>query len=880
MRIPPGWKRLLRIGRPDIARDASDEVDFHLTMQIRDLIAEGLSPEEAEAEAVRRFGNPTRIRHRLMSADNQHHNEQRRSLAWADLRHDTRFALRQIARRPVFATVTVLILGLGIGANAAVFRVVDGALLRPLPLPNEAALVYATDLQNNEGGYPPSWPEFDDWRRDGAAIFDGLAAFAGNGYVVQYPEGPEQVIAGMIAGDFFRVLGVSPVAGRGFDPSEMQGETHVLMLSERIWRQRFAGDPGVVGRTLQIDQTAHTIIGIMPRAADVLVNRRELEFWKPMFLPERFRSRGFHLLRVMGRLRPELALEEARARAATFAEGLVQSGATTHRLELASVRQTLTGDSRPLLIALQGAVLFLLLIVCANLANLFLLQSAARGREFAIRTAIGAGRFRLIRQLLTESVLLGILGGALGLLLSRLAVGLVATVAQDAGALMPEATFDLRVMLFAGALGVITAIVFGLLPAMRAGGGDLGGTLRSGDPGRAGAARIQVLHRKLLVGAELSLSLVLLCGSALMIRSVLRLLREDPGFRPEGLLSFNVNLSGSRYPEARRAPFFEELLTRVTALPGVQSAAAASHLPLGGDDTNGGFTIPGREYPVGEGPYSKKRIASSGYFETMGIPLLRGRDFDDRDRADGRHVVLISELVARRYWPDQDPIGQEIDFGYGPGERQEIIGIVGDVRHDGLDIEIEGAIYRPLSQFPQPSMHIMVRAGVEPLGLAGSIREAVRVMDRLQPVRGFSTMETVIGRSIGTRRTLMVLLSIFAGIALVLAAVGVYTVTSQSVAQRQREIGVRMAIGADRQDVIRMVLREELRVIGLGIAAGLGGAWAATRLISASLYEVSARDPVTFGLVAGLLAGIGVAAIAVPALRASRVDPVVVLRGD
>jgi predicted permease len=792
-----------------------------------------------------------------------------------------RFALRQIARRPLFAFVTVGILGLGIGANAAVFRVVDGALLRPLPMPEEESLVFATDRQGDEGGFPPSWPEYKEWRRDGGSIFSSLAAFAGNGYVVQYPEGPEQVIAGTIAGDFLQVLGVSPLAGRGFDAAELQAETHVLMLSEEAWRRRFRADPGVVGKTLVVDEAAHTIIGVMPRAADILVNRRNLALWKPLILPERFRDRRFHLLLVAGRLQPGVPLTEARGRAGALGRALMESNDVTHGApELASVRETLVGDSRTLLLALQGAVLFLLLIVCANLTNLYLLQSAARGREFAIRAAIGAGRLRLVRQLLSESMVLGILGGLVGVLLAPLAVGLVTAIAGDAGSLTVPSPYDARLTAFTFLLAVGTALLFGLLPAIRAGQSGVTAGLKSGDPSRAGRDRFHARHRKVLVAAELALSLVLLCASALMIRSVARLLREDPGFQPDQVLTFAVGLSPTRYPDSKPAQFYDELLSRIRALPEVRSAAAVSHLPLGGDDTNGGFVIIGRSFPEGEGPTSKKRIATPGYFAAMGIPMLRGRDFDKRDRADGRQVVIISRAVAERYWPGEDPLGREINFSWGPGDRHEIVGIAGDVRHDGLDIAIEGAIYRPLAQFPRQGMSVVIRASGDPLALVPSVREAARQLDPLQPLALFASMESVIGQSVGARRTLMVLLSVFAGIALVLAAVGVYTVTSQSVSQRRREIGVRMAVGARGGDVLRMVLREELAVAGGGILAGLAAAGALTRVLAASLYGISPRDTGTYVAVAALLAAIALSAILIPAIRASRVDPVVVLRND
>ncbi|HEX7090301.1 MAG TPA: ABC transporter permease [Longimicrobiales bacterium] len=874
----PRRKRARRAVAPGVEVEVADELDFHLEAQVRDLVAAGWSLEAARAEALRRFGDVARVERELLDIDRGKERRVRRVELLADLRQDVRFALRQLRKRPGFAAVTVLILGLGIGATAAVFGVVDGALLRPLPFPDEERLVYVRDVQFGEPGYPPSWPEYEDWRREGDQ-FAAIAAYASNLYTLEEAGDPVSVEAGMVTGDFQRVLGIPPLLGRALSSEDVERDEHVLMLAEGFWRDRFAGDPGVVGRTLVLSGEAYTVVGVMPRAANVLVNRPSLGAWLPLVLPEPLRDRGLHMLTVIARLRDDITLEQARSRTEALAAGLRQSGVTRHGIELGDVREFLVGDSRALLLVLSGAVVFLLLVVCANLSNLFLSRSAARAREFAIRTAIGAGRTRIVRQLLTESLVLGVLGGALGLLLSRLATGAVAAAADRAALLAPSSSADPRVVLFTGAASLAAAVLFGLWPALRATRQDLAGTLKQADAARGGGTRAARRSRRLLVAVELALSVVLLAGAGLMVKSIHTLLREDPGFRAENTLAFEVALAHTRYAEGgAQVRFFQDLLERLRALPGVRGAAAVSHLPLDGSDTNGGFGIIGREYPEGETPYAKKRIATPGYFETMGIPLIRGRTFDERDRPGSRDVVVISQAIAQKYWPGEDPIGREIEFRWGPGERQEIIGVVGDVKHDGLDVAIEGAIYRPLAQFPRPAMTVVLRTTGDPLALARAARAEVLALDPLQAVRDLTTVEAVVRRSVSTRSTLMALLAGFAAIALVLAAVGVYAVTAQSVGQRTREIGLRMALGADRGDVLRMVLREEGGVIAAGLALGLAGAYAATRLLARSLYQVSATDPATFAAVSLLLGAVALLACWLPARRAARVDAVRALR--
>jgi putative ABC transport system permease protein len=677
-------------------------------------------------------------------------------------------------------------------------------------------------------------------------------------------------------GDYHSVLGIGPVVGRGFSEAERASAGRVVMLSESLWRTRFGANRDVAGQALRINDDVYTITGVMPRAANVLAARADIELWLPLDPPE-WATRGLHFMAVFGRIPAAMSREEADSRVEAVAQALRDEAVTDHGILVESVRDRLVADSRPLLIALAGAVLCLLLIVCANLANLFLSHATERRSEFAVRTALGAGRMRLTRQLLTESLILALLGGIAGGLFGRVATGVMARTAQNAALLAPADGIDLRLVLFTCAITLVAAALVGLWPAIRA-GNDVAGTLKD-TVGRATAGRGGRYSRRALVGVEIALSVVLLAGSGLMVRSLVRLLDEDPGFRPANVLTFDLSLPGTRYSEdAQQVQFFTTLLERIRALPGVHNAGGINELPLSGGDVTGGFTIAGREFAPDETPMAKKRVVTTGYFETLGIPVLRGRVFEERDRAGAREVVVISQTLARRYWPDTDPVGQIMSFSWGPGDEQEIIGVVGDVRHDGLDVASEDMMYRPITQFGFPGLTFVVRTQGEPSALIDAVRAQVRSLDGTLPIDAVMTLRDVVRASVSTRSTLMVLLTGFAAIALLLAAVGVYAITAQSVGQRTREIGVRKALGAQDGDVLRLVIGEEALVLGVGLALGVAGALAAVPVLASSLYGIDARDPITLAGAAALLAGVGLLAAWLPARRASRLDPVRALR--
>ena len=872
----PMRKRVAR-GEPDVEAEAREEVEAHLAMQAADLRAQGWSEEAAMAEAVRRFGDRTRVEREVAAIDASVESEMRRARVFSDLGRDVRISIRNLLKRPGFAAVTIGILGLGIGANAAVFSLVDGALWRPLALPDAERLVFVQDVQQGEAGYPASVPEMDDWRRD-ADFASGIVGWATNRYALTGEGEAESVRGVVVRGDPAGALRASAVLGRWFDAAEMQNTARVVMLSEAWWRARWGGEESVLGRSIRLDGEAYTIIGVAPRAANVLLGGRIAELWLPM-QEQPFMTRGLHFVRVVARLADDVTIEQARERVGALGQALQESGVTRHGIDLVSVREELVGESRSLLLVLLGAVAVVLLVVCANVANLLLTRAMGRQREFALRAALGASRFRLIRQVLLETLIVACAGGAAGLLIARVVRGGVHAVSSSAAMLAPHSVIDGRIILFTGAAALLVAVLASLLPALSVLRGSLARVIEDGG-GRSLGSSAGMRRRRVLVGFEFALSVVLLAGAGLLVRSMAKLIDQDTGFDASNVLTFGVALPQPGYTDERITQFYDDLRTRLATLRGVEAAGLGSHLPLGGGDTNGGFTIVGRSYPEGESPASKKRVVTPSYFEALGIPLLRGRTFEESDRAGAPEVVIITAALAEKYWPGEEPLGRRVQFSWGPGDEQEIVGIVGDVRHDGLDQPMDGMIFRPSGQFPFPSMSVFVRASGEPLALAAAVRREIATLDSNLPLLGLRTMESVVTESVGSRRTTMRLMSGFALLALILSAVGMYAVTAQSMTQRTREIGVRMAIGAKGGDVIRMVLREELPVLALGLGVGLLSALAATRVLEASLFGISARDPIAFGASALVLVAAALAAILLPSRRAARLDPVRALRAE
>jgi predicted permease len=794
------------------------------------------------------------------------------------LLRDVRLALRQMRRHPMLAIVTIGIIAFSVGAAAAVFAVADGALIRPLPFTDGDRMYFVTDTQGEDAGLPASLPELRDWETNSTA-FSSLAAFHGVSYVFDGGRGAEVLPGAAAFGDAAATLGIAPLLGRWFTAEEQRTGARVALLGESFWREQYGGRADVLGETIRLDNAPVTIVGVVPAVAGVIRAGRAPAVWVPAVERESM-SRGLHFLSVVGRLRPGVTPAQATAAMGALSAQLVQSGATEHGIGIRSVRETIVGDARRLLVILSAATIVMLLIACANLASLFLSRSLEQTQEFAVRTALGARPWRLARQTLVETVVTGAAGGVLALGFARLCIGVIAGLARRAGTLAPPSVLDIRVAAFTLLTAITAGCAFGLWPTLRASRNDPASFLRGG--ARGTAARSTVRGRRILVAAEIALSLVLLTQAGLLVRSMLEVLRQDPGFNADNVMTMTIALRGERFQtDASQLQFAASLQDRLTRVPGVIAAGVGSNLPLDGSDTNGSFIIVGRDTTVGEVPSSKKRVASNGYFRALGIPVRRGRDFDVRDRAGSADVVIISEAVAKKYWPGSDPVGQRIRFGWGPGDEQTVVGVVGDVRSDGLDVAIEqGSIYRPAAQFPLRNLSVAVRAARVDAALVTALRQAVRELDPSVPAGNIQSMREVVSTSTSPRRTLMLLLAGLATIALLISAVGVYAITAHAVARRTAEVGIRMALGARQIDVLQLVMREEMGTVAAGLVLGAAGALASARLLQASLYGIGARDPVTFAAVAALLAlAAGIAAL-LPARRATRIPATTALRGS
>ncbi len=810
---------------------------------------------------------------------------------------DLRFALRVLARSPGFTAVAVAVLALGIGASTAIFSVVDTVLLRPLPYQDPDRLVVVQEglpkLGPDARGIPLPAPDVLDFRQQNR-VFSFLAAYRNSQFDLAEGGEPERITGARVSASLFPMLGIPPARGRAFTEEEDQPGRLVVVLSDGLWRRRFASDAGILGRTVRLNSQPHTVIGVMPRGFSFpqrgpRFHAEPAELWVPMaFTPGELRTRGdsFNYC-VLARLKPGVTLERANADIETIARRiqelyppLVRKDFTVEASAVPYRGQVVSGV-RTLLVALLGAVGCVLLIGSANVANLLLVRAAGRHKELAVRVALGAGRLRLIRQLLTESVVLALAGGLLGVLLafwgSRLLVAAIPGNIPRA----QEVAVDLRVLAFTLALSLASGVVFGAIPALAALRANVGEALKEG--GRtpsAGAGRGRL--RGALVISQMALALVLLIGAGLLVRSFVRLLQTDPGFRPQHVLTVSVSLSGARYGKPGQAQaFFQRLLERLASLPGVQSVGAATTLPLEPDWTRV-MTAEGQpEPPAGKFPILAHTAVRGDYFQTMGIPLKRGRLFTPDDQPQAPREVIVSETTARRFWPGLDPVGRRVKWGLkeSPVPWLTVVGVVGDVKSGRLDAETQPQTYEPSRQVPgRWAWFVTVRAEREPVSLASAVRAEARALDPEQPVTKVRTMEQVISQSTAPRRFNTFLLVVFGAAALLLAALGIYGVMAYSVARRTHEIGVRLSLGARPADVLAMVIRQGMTLVVAGLVLGLAGALALTRVIAGLLYGVQPTDPVTFVAVSVLLAAVALAATWLPAHRAMQVDPAVALR--
>lgn len=796
---------------------------------------------------------------------------------------DLKFAIRMLLKSPGFTMVAVLTLALGIGANTAIFSIVNAVLLRPLPFKSPSQLVVLRETYKIVGNVSVSYPNFLDWRQQ-AHSFSAMAAIETRGFNLSGVAQPENIGGYAVSPNFLALLGVHPIFGRDFVPSEeTPGTAPVILLSYQLWQSHLGGDPAVIGRTITLDGRSFSIVGILPPTLRYL-DRTDVLVPIGVFASELTERGDRGDMDVVGRLAPGVPLSQAAVEMKTITARIAEQYPQSNHgfgAYLASFREEFSGDTRLAVLVLFGAVVFVLLIACVNVANLFLVRGAARAREIALRLAFGASRGRVIRQMLTESLLLAACGGVLGIILgawgiSALGYLLPADSLQTMGVRM-----DLSVFLFAGAIIVLVAFAFGLIPALQATRPDMHETLKEGGRG-ATSTRGQHRLRGALAIAETALALVLLVGAGLMLKSLYHLIQVSPGFEPARVLTMAMDLRSGQYSKDPAVlNFWQQLLDRVRQIPGVESAAVGTAVPLTGDHRRSDITIEGLPLPgPGEFPHPDRHAISAAYITAMGIPLLRGRDFSDSDNKTAPEVALINSTMARRFWANGDPIGKRFLWGHPDKEEKwvTIVGVVADTKLYGLDNPARLEVYSPYRQRPSTNMNLVVRSAVDPTSVTASIRAAVAAIDKDQPIFAVHTMQELVNDSISTRRLTLVLLGIFSALALILAAIGIYGVMAYSVALRTQEIGIRMALGAQRQDVLRLVLGQGARIAFFGVAIGLAAAAALARLLSSLLFSVSARDPLTFAAVAVLLAAVALLACYVPARRALRIDPIIALR--
>jgi putative ABC transport system permease protein len=795
--------------------------------------------------------------------------------------NDFKFALRQLFKNPGFTSVAVLALALGVGANTAIFSVVNGVLLRPLNYREPDRLV-----RLNESNVKLGFPTFSvapctflDWQIQ-SRVFEGLAAISGSDFNLTGVEKPERVSGLRVSANLFSVLKVHPELGRLLLPEEDAiGRNDVVLLSRSFWQKRFGGDKQILGKRIILNGQSRTVVGVLEAPPTL-----DASLWVPMsFNNDERGNRGGHYLGVLGRLKPGVSLEQARADMASIASNLERQYPDSNKgwsVLVQPLLETVVGDTRPALVVLVWVVGLVLLIACANVANLLLAKAASRQKEFAIRAALGAGRWRLIRQLLTESLLLGLGGGAVGFILAMLGLALFRRMAPENLPRVSDVRLDSQVLGFTLLVSLATGLIFGFFPALQATRLNLNEPLKEGGRGLTESRRRNRLRNGLVI-SEIALSLVLLVDAGLLIRSFVRLNREPPGYQTSQLLAVDLGLPEAKYKDVRaQAAFLDDLLDRLTQLPGIESVGAVSALPLSGANAWYAVRVDGRPPPaLGEPASAAYREISAGYLHAMKIPMISGREFSDLDRESAPGTVVVNQTFARSFFPKQEALGRRIQVSEGPGPNPcEIVGVIKDVKNFGLEEKMVPEMYFPYRQRSSGYFSVVVRTTTEPASMANVLRDTVLAIDSDQPIHNIRTMDQLVVNSMAGRRFMTTLLGIFAGVALILCAIGIYGLISYTVAQRTHEFGIRMALGARVIDVLQLVLRQGVRLALAGLILGVFGAWVGTRLLANQLYGIEPHDPITFSLGILALGTVALLAYIIPASRAARVDPMEALR--
>jgi predicted permease len=883
-----GRRLLMLVRRGKFDADLDEEMRLHRELRAQREIDRGLPPEEARYAAQRRFGNDLVLRE-----------EARDMWGWNWLEHilrDIQYGLRMLRKSPGFTAVAVLTLALGIGANTAIFTVINAVLLRPLPFPNPEQLVtlFERDLKKGYDQNAPAAANYLDWQAQNNA-FTRMAAYGGGQYNLTGNERPERVAGAAVAANLFPLLGISPVLGRTFATEEEQpGHDRVVVLSYGLWEERFGGRPDIVGKSITVNGRTCTVIGVMPPGfvfpgdtgtVQEIYTWPPARLWVPLALDaQTWAVRSDHYLSVIARLKRNVTIQQAASEMDSIEQGLVKQYPNEFigsEVKLVPLSRQVASGLEPVLLVLLGAVAFVLLIGCANVANLLLARAASRKKEMAVRAALGASRLRVMRQLIVESLLLGIAGGALGVLLAGLGLSMLKAVIPENFPRIGGIRIDGWVLGFTTLIAFTTAILFGLAPAFQSSKTDLTESLKEGGRGFSEGLRHNRL-RSLLVISEVGLSLVLLVGAGLMIRSFIRLENVSLGFNPDHLLTMELSLPESKYRQGElRKAMIQGVIDRLEVLPGVNSAAATTLLPLAGDNFNSAIEIQGEQLKApGQSPTTEVRVVTPQYFKTMGIPLERGRLTTSEDTTTSPHVLLINQTLAQRWLPEKNPIGRRATLGWD-GFSGQIVGVVADTKEFGVDAEVREEVYIPYSQAPWwPKVALALRTTSDPTKLANAARVAILGVDPDQPVSEVRTMEQIVSGSVSQPRFRTLLLGLFAGLALVLATLGIYSVVSYSVGQRTHEIGIRMAVGASEGDVLKLVMTQSMSLALVGIVTGVAGALPLTRLVSTWLYGVRSTDLGTFLVVGLLLVFVALLASYVPARRATKVDPMVALRHE